>query len=496
MKRALILLLLAGCRPEPRALVVGSKKFTESVILGELAAQLATTAGARVTHRAQLGGTQLLWKALLDGAVDVYPEYTGTLRSDVLPDAAHATDQELRDRLAAKGVTMGAPLGFDDIYALGMREEVAARMNIRSISDLRAHPELRLGLSEEFRNRADGWPGVQRAYALPHKEVRTLDHDVGYRALASGAIDVVDLYSTDAEIREYRLRVLTDDQRFFPEYHAVLLWRSELAQRAPAVVAAFERLARRVDAESMRRMNARAKLEHISEAAVAENFLDRLLDVRANRTEEASRARRIWQRTGEHLELVLVSLIAAILCALPLGILAARRPRLGQLVVSAAGILQTIPSLALLVFMIPLVGIGAPPALLALFLYGLLPIVRNTCVGLRDIPKPLIESATALGLPPAARLRLVELPLASRAILAGIKTAAVIAVGTATLGALVGAGGYGQPILTGIRLDDVGLILEGAIPAALLALAVQGGFDLLERRWDGPPKLSFRSLSS
>ncbi|MGD2113086.1 MAG: ABC transporter permease, partial [Gammaproteobacteria bacterium] len=138
--------------------------------------------------------------------------------------------------------------------------------------------------------------------------------------------------------------------------------------------------------------------------------------------------------------------------------------------------------LALFVFMIPLLGIGGPPAIVALFLYSLLPIIRNTYAGLRDIPPAIIESAEALGLPARARLRLVELPLATRAILAGIKTAAVINVGTATLGALIGAGGYGQPILTGIRLDDTALILQGAIPAAVLALLVQGLFELVERR--------------
>ena len=132
--------------------------------------------------------------------------------------------------------------------------------------------------------------------------------------------------------------------------------------------------------------------------------------------------------------------------------------------------------------MIPWLGIGAKPALVALFLYSLLPIVRNTATGLRDIPVSLRESAEALGLPARARLLRIELPMASRSILAGIKTAAVINVGTATIGALIGAGGFGQPILTGIRRDDLSMILfEGAIPAALLALAVQGAFDLAER---------------
>jgi len=152
-------------------------------------------------------------------------------------------------------------------------------------------------------------------------------------------------------------------------------------------------------------------------------------------------------------------------------------------VLSIAGIIQTIPSLAILVFMIPLLGIGAYPAMMALFLYSLLPIIRNTYSGIIDIPVHLTESAIALGLTDWERLRFVEIPLAARSILAGIKTAAVINVGTATLGALIGAGGYGQPILTGIRLDDTWLILQGAIPAALLALLVQGFFDLLEKRF-------------
>jgi osmoprotectant transport system permease protein len=192
-------------------------------------------------------------------------------------------------------------------------------------------------------------------------------------------------------------------------------------------------------------------------------------------------ASRLVKHGLEHLFLVAVSLGMAILVSLPLGILAARRERGGQVILSLLGIIQTIPSLALLVFMIPLLGIGGAPAIAALFLYSLLPIVRNTHAGLRDIPLDLRESAIALGLPPAARLKLVELPLAAPSILAGIKTSAVINVGTATLGALIGAGGFGQPILTGIRLDDVGLILEGAVPAALLALLVQGLFEILER---------------
>ncbi|MEJ2387408.1 MAG: ABC transporter permease [Chromatiaceae bacterium] len=175
-----------------------------------------------------------------------------------------------------------------------------------------------------------------------------------------------------------------------------------------------------------------------------------------------------------------ISLSAAVLVAVPLGIAAARRPRWGHVILGLVGIVQTIPSLALFVFMIPLLGIGGPPAVAALFLYSLLPIVRNTHAGLTGVRAEVRESAEVLGLSANARLRLVELPLAARSILAGIKTSAVLNVGTATLAALIGAGGYGQPILTGIRLDDLGLILQGAVPAAALALLVQGLFELIE----------------
>lgn len=235
-------------------------------------------------------------------------------------------------------------------------------------------------------------------------------------------------------------------------------------------------------------MNAAVLLGHRTETEVARGFVAGLFgssapSARGSRLAiDGARLAELARYTAQQLALTGASLAAAVLIGLPLGILCARRPALARLVLGAAGVVQTIPSLALLVFMIPLLGIGFAPAALALFLYSLLPIIRSTCAGLLGIAPPLLESAAALGLPARARLRLVELPLAARSILAGIKTAAVINIGTATLGALIGAGGYGQPILTGIRLNDVGLILEGAIPAALLALAVQGMFDALERR--------------
>lgn len=456
-----------------RPVIIGSKNFTEAVILGEIAAGLARESGTPVEHRRQLGGTRIAWRALEGGQIDVYAEYTGTLAQEILhmPDA---TPTQLRAALAQRGLAMTPSLGFDNSYALGMLQRRADALGIRTLSDLRAHPELEFGLSNEFMQRADGWPGLRRAYDLPQRP-NGLDHDLAYRALASGAIDVTDLYSTDAEIPYYKLAVLRDDRHYFPQYEAVYLYRADLAQRAPAFVDGLRALAGRIDAATMQRLNAQVKLQRRSEASVAADWLG------VQAPQARSRASRIWQRTREHLALVAISLGLALLVALPLGVLAARKPRLGQVVLSLTGLLQTLPSLAVFVFMIPLFGIGAKPAIAALFLYSLLPIVRNTHAGITGIPLELRETAAAIGLPPRTRLWHVELPLALRTILAGIQTAAVINVGTATLGALIGAGGYGQPILTGIRLDDIGLILEGAVPAALLALVVQGVFELAGR---------------
>ena len=459
---------------------IASKAFTESVILGEVATQLVRSAGADAVHRRELGGTRLVWDALLSGQIDAYPEYTGTITHEVLANAHLSSDEELRRALAEKGILMSAPLGFNDSYALGMREEVASRLGIRTISDLRDHPELKLGFSNEFLDRADGWPALRTGYQLPQPNVTGLSHDLAYRALSAGSIDVTDLYSTDAEIAYYHLRVLEDDRRHFPSYEAVFLYRVDLERRSLDAVKAIRRLEGRISQARMIAMNAQAKLQRVPESQVARAFLDNDLSISLAAPEDSHGLwRRLAANTWEHLGLVGTSLLAAIIIAIPLGVIAAKSPVAGQIIIGTVAAIYTIPSLALLVFMLPLLGIGWKPAVAALFLYSLLPIVRNTHAGLLGIPLAVRESAAVLGLPPLARLLRVELPLASPAILAGIQTSAVLNVGTATLGALIGAGGYGQPILTGIRLDNFGLILEGAVPAAVMALAVQGLFELL-----------------
>ncbi len=459
---------------------IGSKKFTESVILGEIVNHLLKSTGEQPIYLRELGGTRVLWNVLLKCEIDIYPEYTGTISEEILAGEEVRSEEEIRQALIKRGIKMTDALGFNNTYAIGMKEEVAEKLKIRKISDLQRHPDLKFGFGNEFMDRGDGWPILRRHYNLPQQNVRGLDHDLAYRGLEKGIIQAIDTYSTDAKIRYYNLRLLEDDMNHFPAYNAVILYRSDLEERAPHVVTVLKKIENKISRLEMVKMNFRANMEMIPENRIAADFLSESLSLETESYEETAISR-LLRLTTEHLYLVTISLSAAILTSIPLGIVSAKRTTLGQIILAIVGVLQTIPSLALLVFMIPLLGIGGPPAITALFLYSLLPIVRNTYTGLHDIPSHIRESAEALGLPPGARLRLVELPMASRSILAGIKTSAVINVGTATLGALIGAGGYGQLILTGIRLDNISLILQGAVPAAVLALIVQGGFEALER---------------
>ena len=468
----LLALLLAAALPAAGAerVVVGSKAFGESWVLGEAAAILARETGAAAEHRSNLGGTEIVFQALESGSIDLYPEYTGTIAEVILKSPGHPPLEALRAAVEARGLGIGAPLGFNDGYALAITRAAQQRLGIRKISDLARHPELSLGLTHEFLGREDGWKGLARRYDLRLPKVLGLQHELAYEAIATGRIDVMDIYTTDAQIQKLGLAILEDDRGFFPRYDAVFLYRLDLPKRAPRAWAAIRSLEGRIDEARMIRANGRVALEKKSFQEAAAALLEEALGRRAGGA--APRAGRpgvpasILRNTGRHLELVASSLLLAILVGLPLGILATRSRLLAGLTLSVAGLLQTIPSLALLAFLI---------------LYSLLPIVRNTYVGLTTIPRELRESSEALGLSGRARLFRVNLPMATPAIMAGIKTSAVINVGTATLAALIGAGGLGEPILSGIQLRDHGLILQGAVPAAALALLVQGLFDLLDR---------------
>ena len=499
----LVLLAVIPTSFEKAGVKVGSKKFTESVILGEMVAGIVRSTGSTATHYQELGGSRLVFNALVKGEIDTYPEYTGTMIQEIFAGEDIQNDEQLRAALADQGILMSQPLGFNNTYAIGMLKPRAAELGIKKISDLGRHPEMKLGVSNEFIDRGDGWKALKKHYGLNLKNIQGLDHDIAYRQLADGTIDAIDVYSTDSKIKSLDLAVLQDDRQFFPRYDAVVLYREDLQRRFPEVVAELSRLEFQISEPTMSELNFRVEgVDRETENFVANEFLQQQLGLDVEIQEQESVFVSVMKRTVEHLDLVRRSLIPAILIGIPIGIFAHRSAYLGQIVLGLIGVLQTIPALALLVLVMPLVtvigartiGAGSLSAVLALFLYSLLPIVRNTFAGFEGIERQYSESAEALGLSKRYRLFNIELPLAMRSILAGIKTAAVMNVGFAALGALIGAGGYGQPILTGIRLDSMNLILQGAIPAAVLAVLVQLAFELVER-WVVPKGLRLKPAS-
>lgn len=495
MKGLIVLILVfshwnRACAEDIR---IGAKSFTESVTLANIARYLAQETGATVVPVKELGGTKVLWSALVSGEIDIYPEYTGTLHEEIFNEETLRSDEALRQRLAQVGVSMTGNLGFNNSYAIAMFESRAIELGIHTISDLAKHPGLKFGFSNEFIDRGDGWPSLRDAYRLQAAEVRGLEHALAYRAIDSGEIDVIDAYTTDPNIREFNLRLLSDDRAHFPKYDAIFLYRTELEVSHPDLVLQLNSMVGQLDDQTMLDLNQQVELHGDTEQNVAARYVNETygfeVEVSSGDLWSKVRAmsRRIWKTTLQHLFLVSISLGAAIIIGVPAGIIAAKTNLPGQVILGTAEIVQTIPGLALLVFMgaifirVGLPSIGAFPVIVALFLYSLLPIIRNTMAGLTGIPGSLQESATALGLGWLARLRLIELPLAAPLIIAGIKTTAVINVGYAALGGLIGAGGYGQPIMTGLRLNSEPHMLEGAIPAAIMAITVKYLFEYSER---------------
>ncbi len=505
MSPAALLLLLALQSSDRKPVVVASKPFGESYLLAEMFAQLLEARGIEVDRRPGLGATEIAFRAIRTGSADVYPEYTGTGLLAILGEQPMSDPRQVFDRVSREfrrrwNARWLPPLGFENTYAIAVRRETAERYGLATLSDLiRTGRSLRAGLTPDFIGRPDGLPGLTRAYGIRFAEVRALLPAVKYQALAAGEVDLIDGYSTDGLIARYDLVVLRDDKRFFPPYEAAALVSGDLVARQPAAIAALTELSSRLDETTMRRLNRRLEVDGEPVGRIAREALAGLGLIAASpeaassaapgeRREEGSFLRYLWDRrtelfgmTRRHLLLVALSLAAAIAAAVPLGLVLERLSRGAEVVVRAAGVLQTLPGIALLAFMIPLLGIGVLPAVVALFLYSLYPILRNTYTGVRDAAPDAVAAGRALGMTPRQILGHIRLPLAAPVIMAGIRTAAVINVGTATLAAFIGAGGLGDPIAAGLALSDTRMILSGAIPAALLALGVDGVLGAVER---------------
>ncbi len=482
-------------------LVVGSKRFTESYILGEIVSQAITAAGHdRVVLKSGMGNTGILLSALRSGEIDLYPEYTGTITREILKTEQVLSLAEINARLLPTGLQAGVLLGFDNSYVLAVRRDVAEKLQLRSISDLAKHPSLVLGLSHEFIGRSDGWKGLANRYQLGKLSPKGLDHGLAYEAIRARQIDVMDAYGTDSKLLRDRLVVLQDDLNFFPTYDALLLYRSDVPTRFASTWKVLSALQNTISQQTMGELNARAEVDGQSFAAVARDFLQQQAqgDKKLTTNISGAASERVstrqsfmhvlfgsdfWRLCAQHLFLVVVSLLLAVAVGIPLGVLSFYRPGVGQVVLSVTSVIQTIPSLALLAFLISLFGlIGTIPAIVALVLYALLPIIQSTHAGLSEISPSMRQAATALGLGARDQLWFIELPLARTMILSGIKVSTVLSVGTATIAAFVGAGGFGERIAQGLALNDTSMLLAGAIPSAGLALLMQYVFYVFERR--------------
>jgi osmoprotectant transport system permease protein len=511
--RALLLMWVVtassiGAQPAPssnRPVVVASKPFGESYLLCEMFAQLLESRGLIVERRPGLGATEIAFGALRTGAIDIYPEYTGTglvaILHDSLADSVLADSRAVFAHVARRfadeyGVRWLPPLGFQNTYAIAVTRATASKYRLRTLSDLaRESPRLTAGFTADFIGRNDGLVGLSRVYGLRPRAVRPLAPAVKYQALVSGAVDVIDGYSTDGLLARYDLVTLVDDRHFFPPYEAAALVGGKLGTEIPGAIAALTLLSGRLDERTMRQLNRRVEVDGEDVRTVAADELKALGLTAGEQTtrtsdveQRAGFGRYLWDRRADlasltlrHLLLVGIALLAAVVVAVPLGLILERTRRMAEPTIGALGVLQTIPSIALLAFMIPLLGVGVAPALVALWLYALYPIARGTYTGVRDADPEAVAAAEALGTTPVQRLLWVRLPLAAPVIMAGIRTAAVITVGAATLAAFIGAGGLGEPIVAGLALADTRMILSGALPAALLALLVDGALGLVER---------------
>jgi osmoprotectant transport system permease protein len=457
--------------------VVGSKIFTESYILGEIAAQnLENSSHLAVDRKLGMGSTGVLFEALKIGAIDLYPDYSGTIAETILKNPRLKSLEEIRAALSPLGLTISDSLGFNNTYALAVKESVARKYKIEKISDLKNLTSwIRAAFSYEFMDRQDGYHGMINRYQLEFlpAKVSRMEHSLVYRAIDDNAVDLIEVYSTDANIKKFELRVLQDDLNYFPRYEAVWLATQSFVEKHPEGWRNLLKIQNKISAEKMITMNASADIEKSEFSQIAADFLG------VGGAHRQRLAHEIWQRTKEHLRLVGISVLFSIVFGIPLGVFAARSYVAGQSILLLSALIQTIPTLALLCFLIPIFGVGIKPAIVALCLYSLLPVVLNTFTGIRMVDRKHIENAKAFGLSQLQIMTKIVLPIASPTILAGVKTATIVGIGTATLAALIGAGGYGALIISGLSLNNMRTILMGAIPAALLALAAHFLFNLI-----------------
>ena len=262
------------------AIKIGSKNFTEQLILAEMLAQRIEATGLSVERRFNLGGTMVCHEALAQGEIDMYPEYTGTALTAILKSTSRPTDPDevydlvSREYLKRFNLRWLKPFGFNNTYAFAVTEETAEKSGLRRVSDLRASArDMRAGFTSEFSERPDGYPGFRRAYGIEFGKVLDLDPSLMYDALKQGHVDIIIAFSTDSRIPGYRLSILDDDKSFFPPYHAAPVLRAEVLEEFPEVGEALARLSGLIDDKAMQLLNFEADQKKREVAEVVQEFL-------------------------------------------------------------------------------------------------------------------------------------------------------------------------------------------------------------------------------
>ena len=482
-----------------KKVIIGSKIFTENILLSEiLSILLEENYGFKVIRQFNLGGTKLVFDSLRNAEIDIYPEYTGTGYTMLLKLSGETNPRKTykivkKQFLKKFQLVWSLPLGFENTYALTVRKSDPRFKKINSIEGLKGQTHLfKIGMDHEFMERKDGFQNFVKKYSLEFEKnyLKTMDQGLMYSALKNKKVDMVMAYSTDGRIKSFNLKALKDNRKFFPSYEVAYLTRSAILQQFPQLKKAFKELEGNITEKEIISLNNQVDQLKYETYQVARNFLikknlliDDLQDLKNDSVIDyyISKREYFFKIFYEHILLICVSLFLALLVAIPIGILANYNSKVEKLVFITVNTLQTIPSLALLAIFIPFLGIGFLPAIVTLFIYSLLPIIRNTFEGIKNIDRSFIEAGAGVGLNTIQILRFIQIPLALPVILAGVRTSAVIVVGTATLAAFIGAGGLGDPIFRGIATLNSKLIFLGAVPACLLAIILDRTLTLLEK---------------
>ena len=439
-------------------ILIGAKKFTEGNISAHIVSQLISRIDPSQKTRVleNLGGTGIVTAAIKSKEVDIYVDYTGTLINSFKSDR-----RRLEDDLLKEGIYLGPELGFNNSYGLA----VGPKSSRLKISDIKESD--RIGVSHEFYKRKDGYESLKDHYGF-NITPTAVEHSLLYNSLSSDHLDIIEVYTTDAKIRKNNLRVLKDDKKFFPRYDAVVLVNKEFMEdNAELVDSLFTEIEKNIDNNKIMNANYLVEEQGLTYAQAAGHVTKTHVDGSSNELLD------ILPYFLDHFKYLIITVILCVVVGVPLGAISAKSKKMEKWIVGTVSVLQTIPSLALLVFLIPIFGLGEVTTLIALVLYGLLPIVKNTYNGVKNIPTELIEFSDLIQMSKLQKLFIIELPLAKEEILTGVRITSVMTVGLTVIASFIGAGGLGMLIVTGLSLNDTDMILRGAIPSALMALVIE-----------------------